>query len=237
MRLIDFKDIYPDEAACKASYKEIRDKKGIICKNCKSTEHKWLEKKEMYECLNEKCRFRTSLRSGTVMENSKMSFFNWFLVEHLITSTTNNFSAREIQKQVGYKYYEPIFDMCHKIRLIMGKRDAEYILEGSTELDEGYFTNSKQLEKNEFTGETEKLKRGVGSQKKSKVLVMNSRKNVEKSLKKSKYKNDSIPKFLKMQVIDNVDSTTIDKQIEQKFQKKLVLLPIQIQPIQTLKTM
>lgn len=216
MRLIDFKDSYPDELSCKIAYKELRDSVGVVCKNCKGKEHRWLEKKYMYQCKNTTCNFRTSLKSGTVMENSKMSFFNWFLVEHLLTSTSNNSSALEIQKQVGYKYYEPIFDMCHKLRLVMGKRDAEYTLEGCTEMDEGYFTNSKQLEKNEFTGVTEDLKRGVGSQKKSKVLVMNSIKKVDKSLIKTKHKIKSIPKYLKMTVIDNVDAKTIDKEVKQK---------------------
>lgn len=216
MRLIDFKDNYPDELTCKMVFKELRDSVGVVCKNCKGNKHRWLEKKQMYQCENTVCNFRTSLKSGTVMENSKMSYFNWFLVEHLLTSTSNNFSALEIQKQVGHKYYEPIFDMCHKLRLVMGKRDAEYTLEGSTEMDEGYFTNSKQLERNEFTGETEVLKRGVGSQKKSKVLVMNSIKVVNKSLEKNKYKVDSIPKYLKMTVIENVDAKTIEKEVQEK---------------------
>lgn len=224
MRLIDFKDLYKDELTCKIEFKKLRDQKGVVCKNCKGSEHRWLVKKEMYQCINTKCNFRTSLKSGTVMENSKMSYFNWFLVEHLFTSTKNNFSALEIQRQVGHKYYEPIFDMCHKLRLIMGKRDSEYTLDGWTELDEGYFTNTKQLEIDEVTGEMEKLKRGIGSQKKSKVLVMNSIIKVKKSLTKSKYKQDSIPKYLKMTVIENVDSATIDKEVKQKISKRSKLI-------------
>ncbi len=224
MRLIDFKDCYKDEATCKLEFKKLREQKGIVCKKCNGTEHRWLENKEIYQCKNTKCNFRTSLKSGTVMENSKMSYFNWFLVGHLLTSTKNNISALEIQRQVGHKYYEPIFDMCHKLRLVMGKRDAEYTLEGCTEMDEGYFTNSKQLDRNEFTGEIEDLKRGIGSQKKSKVLVMNSIKKVKKSLEKSKYKHNSIPKYLKMTVIEDVDSKTIDKEVIQKISKRSKLV-------------
>lgn len=224
MRLIDFRDIYKDEETCKHEFKKLRDKNGVVCKKCHGTTHRWLENKEMYQCINTKCNFRTSLKSGTVMENSKMSYFNWFLVEHLLTSTKNNISALEIQRQVGHKYYEPIFDMCHKLRLIMGKRDAKYSLEGSTEMDEGYFTNSKQLDKNEFTGQQEELKRGIGSQKKSKVLVMNSIKKVNPTLKKSKHKYNSIPKYLKMTVIENVDSKTINQEVKQKISKRSKLI-------------
>lgn len=224
MRLIEFKDFYKDETTCKSEFKKLRDKVGIACKKCQGTDHRWLDKKEMYQCKNTKCNFRTSLKSGTVMENSKMSFFNWFLVEHLLTSTKNNMSALEIQRQVGHKYYEPIFDMCHKLRLIMGKRDEIYKLDGCTEMDEGYFTNSKQLETNDFSGEQEVLKRGIGSQKKSKVLVMNSINIAKKSLKKSKYKHNTIPKYLKMTVIENVDSKTIEHEVKQKISKRSKLI-------------
>jgi hypothetical protein len=216
MRLIDFKDRYQDESACKEAYKKIRDKVGITCKGCGAKDHRWLYKKEMYQCRNTKCNFRTSLKSGTVMENSKMSFFNWFLVEHLLTSTKNNISAHEIQRQVGYKYDEPIFDMCHKLRLIMGKRDSEYTLEGIFELDERYFTHSDSMYSNDLTGEKEELKRVVGSQKKTKVLVTNSVKQTPKTLNKSKYKCQSIPKQLKMTVIHSMNSTTIDKDVKDK---------------------
>lgn len=224
MRLIDFKDIYKDEQSCKSEFKLFRDQSGVICKRCKGTAHYWLKKKEMYQCKNNSCRFRTSLKSGTVMENSKMSFFDWFLMMHLMTSTKNDFSALELQRQIGHKYYEPILAMTHKLRLVMGKRDSLYVFEGSSEMDEGYFSNSKSLEKNEFTGQTEELKRGVGSQKKSKVLVMNSITKVPLSLKKSKHKQDTIPKYLKMIVIENVDSQTINNEVQKNLQPNSELI-------------
>ena len=57
--------------------------------------------------------------------------------------------------------------MLHKLRESMGKRDGEYVLAGRIELDEEYFsTEISEKEKDK------PLKRGRGSQKKSKVLVM-----------------------------------------------------------------
>ena len=96
----------------------------------------------------------------------------------------------------------------------MGKRDDRYSLEGCTELDEGYFSNSKQLETNEFTGKTEVLKRGKGSQKKSTVLVMNSFKSTTLSLISKKYSINSIPKYLKMKVIKNLTADTLDQEVK-----------------------
>ncbi|OIP84503.1 MAG: hypothetical protein AUK44_02245 [Porphyromonadaceae bacterium CG2_30_38_12] len=56
----------------------------------------------------------------------------------------------------------------------MGQRDAQYTLSGMIELDEGFF--STERDENE---KTEPLKRGRGSQKKSKVLVMVESQQVE----------------------------------------------------------
>jgi hypothetical protein len=218
MKLIDFKERFPTEESCKAEFKLIREASTIICKKCSGTQHYWLSKKEMYQCKNNTCRFRTSLKSGSVMENSKLSFTNWLMAMHLMTATKNDFSALELQRQIGHKYYEPIFFMMHKIRLVMGKRDASYTLEGTVEMDEGYFTNSKSLKESEFTGQSENQKRGVGSQKKSKVAVLHSLIKLKPSLDKTKRSPDSIPKYLKMQTIENVDSKTINKSVETNVQ-------------------
>ena len=52
----------------------------------------------------------------------------------------------------------------HKLRNAMDRRDSEYKLLGSIELDEGFFST-------QYNGD-EPLKQGRGSQTKTKVLVM-----------------------------------------------------------------
>jgi ABC-type bacteriocin/lantibiotic exporter with double-glycine peptidase domain len=84
----------------------LREKIGITCKVCGGCAHYWLKSKEMYQCKLNSCRFRTSLKSGTVMENSKLSFHIWYKAMHLITATKNNISAVEVQRQLGIKNYE-----------------------------------------------------------------------------------------------------------------------------------
>ncbi len=64
----------------------------------------------------------------------------WFIAIHLLTSTKKSFSASELQRQLGHKRYEPIWGMLHKLRSVMGKRDAQYPLSGVIELDKGSFS-------------------------------------------------------------------------------------------------
>jgi len=165
MKLLDFIKYYPDEQACIERFKTQREQNGIFCRKCGSCEHYWLKNKLSYQCKY--CRSRQSLRSGTVMENSKLPFQYWFIAIHLVTSTKKTFSSSEVQRQVGHKRYQPIWELMHKLRSIMGKRDNEYQLSGQIELDNAFITTLIADEQ-----KTEKLKRGAGSQNKSKVMVM-----------------------------------------------------------------
>ncbi len=139
MNLLNFFRRFPDEASCRKDFKKRRIQQGVVCKKCSGTEHYWLSSKESFQCKG--CKFRTSLRSGTVMESSNLPFYYWYVSMHLLTSTKKSFSAKELQRQLGHKRYEPIWAMLHKLRTVMGKRDAQYSLGDSVEIDEGFFSN------------------------------------------------------------------------------------------------
>jgi len=205
MNLIDFAEKFPDEESCKLKFKEIREREGIKCRKCGHDSHYWKRDKEMYEC--KKCGSRMSLKSGTVMHKSKLSFRYWFIAMHLLTSTRKTFSAKEIQRQLGHKRYEPIWQMMHKLRNAMGKRDDGYELYGEMELDDGFFSTPVSKEQ-----KGEPLKRGRGSQKKTKVLVMTESEKVDAP--KEGKKNRKVG-HIKMKVIDDLKSTTIDSIVAQ----------------------
>lgn len=201
MKLLDFDKHFPCETVCIENFKDFRLQSGIVCPKCGHKEHYWCSSVFHFECKG--CHHRLPLRSGTIMHGSKLPFLYWFKAMHLITSTKKTFSALEIQRQLGHKRYQPIWEMCHKIRNIMGQRDARYTLSGMIELDEGYFS-TEQSENDKQAH----LKRGRGSQKKSKVLVMIESERVENP------KNPNKPKrvnHLKMAVIPDLKAETIDK--------------------------
>jgi hypothetical protein len=126
------------------------------------------------------------------------------------------FSALELKRQLGHSTYNPIWAMLHKLRLAMGKRDAEYSLKDIIELDEGFFsTEMKDEEKNK------PLKRGRGSQKKSKVLVMAESIPIEGATTK----NGKIRKVghIKMFVIDDLRASSIDSKVTKHVDKESVI--------------
>jgi transposase-like protein len=172
MNIIKFNEHFPGEQACILHFKSQRDQKGVVCPKCGCREHYWLKNKLRYECRH--WHTRQSLRSGTVMQYSKLPFQYWYIAMHLLTSTRKSFSASELQRQIGHKRYQPIWELCNKLRDVMGKRDEIYKLSGEVELDNAFITT---LIPDEQKGEL--LKRGAGSQKKSKVIVMTESTTVE----------------------------------------------------------
>ena len=205
MNLLNFSTHYPDEQSCRAAFKAYRDKQGVICPKCGGHEHYWKRDREQYEC--KKCQTRQSLRSHTVMHGSQLPFRYWFIAMHLLTSTRKSFSALELQRQLGHKYYDPIWAMLHKLRQAMGARDELYQLKGSLELDDGFFsTDTKEEDKNQ------PLKRGRGSQRKSKVLVMAESEPVEgQKTKKGKPRKVG---HIKMLVMEDLKSDTVTELVE-----------------------
>ena len=193
MNLLNFIQQYPDEQSCIERFKAQRNANGVVCQKCASREHFWLKNKLSYECKH--CHSRQSLRSGTVMENSKLPFRYWFVAMHLLTGTKKSFSASELQRQLGDNRFQPIWEMLHKLRNVMGKRDSKYSLSGQVELDNAFITS---LIPDDQKGE--KLKRGVGSQNKSKVMGMTESTKGEnpkpnKPPRKTSYKNASCTRF------------------------------------------
>ena len=213
MKLIEFINTFNTEEDCSKYFKGIRDAQGVTCKKCGFKEHYWKSDKECYQC--KKCGFRTSLKSGTIFESSKLSLRTWFVAIHLITSTKHTISASELQRQLGMKRYQPVWEMLHKIRTMMGMRDDEYTLSGEVEVDEAFFSTECPSEK-----KSETKKRGSGSQYKTKVMVMvesEETRTDKPKARKARRRADGITKkvgHLKMKVMTDLKSETADKTIK-----------------------
>jgi hypothetical protein len=207
MNLIKFIESFPDEASCRAKFKEYRDEQGVLCRKCGNTDHYWLKTIEKYQC--KKCKTRTSLRSGTIMQASNLPFMHWFIAFHLLTGTKKTFSALELQRQIGHKFYEPIWYMMQKIRKTMGSRDSKYQLDKIVELDEGFFEIVDTEKDNDEKSAPKK--RGRGSQKQATVMVMASTvydfKTTKKNKKPTKFR------YVRMIVVEDIKGETVGKKV------------------------
>lgn len=212
MNLLNFIEQFPDETSCKVHHREVREKEGVICKKCKGTKHYWLKSKWMWQCSG--CRFRTTLRSGTMMEHSNLPFRTWYLAMAFMTFSKKGISAVELQRQLNHSRYTTIWSLMHKIRVAMGKRDDLYKLEDMVEFDEGYFEiATKEKDK-------KNLKRGRGSQRQSNVAVMAESTPLEnpKTGKKSSH-----CRYFKMKVLDTHKKEEVNSTITDNFEEMSIV--------------
>lgn len=213
MNSISFFKNFPDEQSCKTHLKNIRENEGVFCKKCESTtKHWWLEKVGKFQCSE--CNSRTNLKSGTIMENSKVSLHKWFLCIHYMTSTKKPISCLELQRQLEIPDYITIWKMMNKIRMSMGKRDSEYKLKGTVEIDEGFFEVVNLSKKDELGNrieEKKEMKRGRGSERQMKVLVMVESEPREQT---QRYEKTRKMGYVKMVILDDLTGVGINYEIE-----------------------
>lgn len=213
MKLQEFFQKYPDETSCIKAIREYREKQGVICIRCSYTEHYFRQTDLLYQCKS--CGSRQSLRRGTVMVKSKLPLSYWFYTMYLLSRSKKPISALQLQKDLGHKFYGPIWYMLHKLRSIMGKRENRYTIKEYIELDEGFFESTR--EKGEKKAEKEGLKRGRGSKRQSKVLVAIESIPVEA---KDKYGVERKCGYVKMQVIEDLTSETINETVRSMVEKQ-----------------
>ncbi|MBA3682418.1 MAG: IS1595 family transposase [Bacteroidetes bacterium] len=213
MTLLEFSKKFPTEKSCRLHFKSVRDKQGVVCKKCNHTDHYWLQYKEQYQC--KQCKFRTTLRSGTIMESSNMPFKKWYIAMMFMSATKKGFSSSEIQRQMKHKRYEPVWAMVHKLRKAMGKREDLYKLNDIVEFDEGHFEVETSKEKRS------NLKRGKGSQRQKDVAVMAESTPLEnpKTNKKSSHL-----RYVKMKVLEAKDADEINKTVRENIDEKSIIL-------------
>jgi len=212
MNIIQFSKEYPDEKSCRVHFKEQRESEGVTCKKCKGTKQWWFKKREFWKCAG--CGFRTTLRSGTLMESSNLSFYNWYRAIAFMSFSKKGISACELQRQMNYKNYDTVWSLMHRIRAAMGERDARYSLEDMAEFDETYVPVATP---EKVRG---KLKRGKGSQRVASVAVAAESvplENIETG------ETSRACRYFKMQVVDGHGAEQVQEVVAENLAKNSVV--------------
>lgn len=119
MNLFDFIERFPQENDCLEYFISIRKKTGVVCRKCGSSNQIWLAATKQFEC--KQCENRINIKSGTVMENSKLPIKYWFMAIHLLTSATETFTIAEIQKKLGCEDIEQVNEMLENLNRCLCK--------------------------------------------------------------------------------------------------------------------
>jgi len=123
---------FGSDEKCRAHLEDLRWPDGVECPRCQAKTISRLAARAQYECS--KCEYQFSVTSGTVMHDSKLPLWKWFLAIYLITESKKGISAKQLQRMIGGSY-KTAWYLSHRIREAMG--DArEDLLIGIVEADE-----------------------------------------------------------------------------------------------------
>ena len=152
----EFLDWFRTEEDC-ASYLEwIRWNDGFVCPRCGGRQAWRIRRKALRECRT--CGHQSSVRAGTVFEDTRKPLRLWFHVIWLMMSQKTGMCARNFFETFGFGSYQTSWGWLQKLRSVM-VRPGRDPLEGRVEVDETYIGGAKEG------------KRGRGAAGKTLVLV------------------------------------------------------------------
>lgn len=122
------------EGKCHAYLEELRWPDGLACPRCKGAVISRLAKRRQFEC--DSCAYQFSVRVGTVLQDSKLPLWKWFLAVYMMCQSRKGLSANQLKRMVGVSYKTAWF-LCHRIRAAMGG-GINAPLSGIVEVDEPY---------------------------------------------------------------------------------------------------
>lgn len=136
MTLVELFAKFPTDEAAEAWFAEIRWPDGPTCPHCEhdSVQHPTTHPTMPYRCRG--CRRFFSVRTGTVMADSKLGYQTWAIGIYLFNTGIKGTSAMKLHRDLG-TCYKTAWHLAHRIREAYTDHHADPFL-GPVEADETY---------------------------------------------------------------------------------------------------
>ncbi len=131
--LVSLIEDFGSEERCRAYLEELRWPDGPECPRCaEPTTVSKIAARNQFEC--DKCRYQFSVTAGTLIHDSHLPLWKWFLAVYLMCESKKGISAKQLQRMLSVSY-KTAWYLSHRIRDAMGD-DEQPLLTGTVEIDE-----------------------------------------------------------------------------------------------------
>ncbi|MYA97887.1 MAG: IS1595 family transposase [Nitrospinae bacterium] len=139
--LLEIIQRFPDEKAAEQWFIKTRWPVGVCCPECGSlnVQERKSRKPQPYRCRD--CRKDFSIKTGTLMEGSKISLQKWAIAFYLSSTNLKGVSSMKLHRDLGVTQKTAWF-MMHRIRETW--RDNGGMFTGPCEADESYFGGKRK---------------------------------------------------------------------------------------------
>lgn len=140
LSLVDLFRIFPDDETAQAWFVQTRWPDGIACHYCGSTNVKTGCKHRTmpFRCREKACAKRFSVRTGTVMQSSKLGFQTWAIAIYLLTTNLKGISSMKLKRELKITQ-KSAWHLAHRIREALATEvGAETPMLGPVEADETF---------------------------------------------------------------------------------------------------
>lgn len=172
LTIVELVDMFPTEEAATAWFEATIWPEGRHCPKCGSLRTREASHKKMpYWCTD--CRSYFSVKTGTVMQNSKIPLRKWAIAIYLCLTSLKSVSSMKLQRDIGVSQPTAWF-MLHRIREAWGEDDGDDF-DGPVEVDECYIGGDRKNKSNAERRALREAGRGRGPVDKTAVVGIKDR--------------------------------------------------------------
>jgi transposase-like protein len=131
--VFEFFKKFPNEESCENFIIQARWPRGMYCPHCGGYKIYRLENQKRFKCAA--CRKQFSVRTGSVLAESKVSLQKWIMAVWLLTTHRKGFSSVQLAKTLGVTQKTAWF-LAHRIRETFKEKGG--LFNGTIEVDETY---------------------------------------------------------------------------------------------------